>query len=261
MAAVGEAQAFALGNQAIHGCSCRESVAEVGEKHLLRVHRGEPRGEPRRHAVARSGGPSPKTRGGTERFGRKGAKGSSRTVTGTASLFARPQGRESNRWKALWARPGVTSNRVASSGVLAGWVVGVTRRKTGDTGEREGRSLRASTQHATESARGRDVGFGPPSRRAQGVRSQRRRLVPGATWEASGRHVRRAALGDKSRPKLPRRKTVVPERRNGSANCTPFDRDPAAYEDATGCRKRAVEARTGRIDRKRGTPPGLPGEQ
>ena len=24
----------ALGNQAIHGCSCRESVAEVGEEHL-----------------------------------------------------------------------------------------------------------------------------------------------------------------------------------------------------------------------------------
>jgi hypothetical protein len=34
MAAVGEAQASALGNQAIHGCSCRESVAEVGEEHL-----------------------------------------------------------------------------------------------------------------------------------------------------------------------------------------------------------------------------------
>jgi len=40
MAAVGEAQAFALGNQAIHGCSCRESVAEVGEEHLPRVTKG-----------------------------------------------------------------------------------------------------------------------------------------------------------------------------------------------------------------------------
>lgn len=26
----------ALGSRAVHGCSCRESVAEVGEKHLLR---------------------------------------------------------------------------------------------------------------------------------------------------------------------------------------------------------------------------------
>jgi hypothetical protein len=30
----------ALGNQAIHGCSCRESVAEVGEEHLPRVTKG-----------------------------------------------------------------------------------------------------------------------------------------------------------------------------------------------------------------------------
>ena len=40
MAAVGEAQASALGNQAIHGCSCRESVAEVGEEHLPRATKG-----------------------------------------------------------------------------------------------------------------------------------------------------------------------------------------------------------------------------
>jgi hypothetical protein len=40
MAAVGEAQASALGNHAIHGCSCRESVAEVGEEHLPRAIEG-----------------------------------------------------------------------------------------------------------------------------------------------------------------------------------------------------------------------------
>jgi len=45
----------ALGNRTVHGCSCRESIAEVGEKHLLRVTRGEPRGKPRWHGVARSG--------------------------------------------------------------------------------------------------------------------------------------------------------------------------------------------------------------
>ena len=30
-------ESHALGSQAIHGCSCRESVADVGEEHLLRA--------------------------------------------------------------------------------------------------------------------------------------------------------------------------------------------------------------------------------
>lgn len=46
----------APGSRAIHGCSCRESVAEVGKTHLLPTARGEPRGKPRRGEVARGGG-------------------------------------------------------------------------------------------------------------------------------------------------------------------------------------------------------------
>jgi len=38
--AVIAAQAVRLGSQAIHECSCRESVAEVDEKHLLLIVQG-----------------------------------------------------------------------------------------------------------------------------------------------------------------------------------------------------------------------------
>lgn len=48
-------ESCAPGSRAIHGCSCRRSVAEVGEKHLARVRRGEPRGKPSEHGTARSG--------------------------------------------------------------------------------------------------------------------------------------------------------------------------------------------------------------
>ena len=61
-----------------------------------------------------------------------------------------------------------------------------------------------------------------------------------------------------SRPKLSRRKTVMLERGNGSANCTPRERESAANEDATSCRKRGVEARSGRTDRNEGRLRGSP---
>jgi len=43
-------ESHALGSRAIHECSCRKSIAEVGEKHLLRA---PPRGAERRTEVAR----------------------------------------------------------------------------------------------------------------------------------------------------------------------------------------------------------------
>jgi hypothetical protein len=107
-----------LGSRAIRGCSCRESVAEVGEKHLPLAPRGEPRGKPRGRGVARAFWLVPRTR--PSRWVRaKGCEERRANVTGIARLLTRPQGRGSNRWKASWARPGVTSNRVASSRVLA----------------------------------------------------------------------------------------------------------------------------------------------
>jgi hypothetical protein len=51
----------ALGSRAVYECSCRTSIADVGEKHLSRAYRGEPQGKPRRSGVARVGG-SPWTR-------------------------------------------------------------------------------------------------------------------------------------------------------------------------------------------------------
>jgi len=66
-------ESHALGNHAIHGCSCRESVAEVGEEHLSRAIRGEPRGKPRRREIARHGGSCP-DRAEPPRGGRKGAR-------------------------------------------------------------------------------------------------------------------------------------------------------------------------------------------
>jgi len=107
-----------LGSRAIHGCSCRKSVAEVGEEHLPR--------SPTRGAARQTEGERGSTDLGLVSWTRpsrgvraKGCEERRANVTGIARLFPRPQGRGSNRWKASWARPGITSNRVASSGVLA----------------------------------------------------------------------------------------------------------------------------------------------
>jgi hypothetical protein len=90
-----------LGSRAIHGCSCRRSIAEVGKKHLSQhteASRKANRGVP---GVARVGGASPR-RGRVDRFGRQGCEELRANVTGIATLFARPQGRESSRRKASW---------------------------------------------------------------------------------------------------------------------------------------------------------------
>jgi hypothetical protein len=107
-----------LGSRAIHECSCRKSVAEVGEEHLPR--------SPTRGAARQTEGERGSTDLGLVSWTRpsrgiraKGCEERRANVTGIARLFPRPQGRGSNRWKASWARPGITSNRVASSGVLA----------------------------------------------------------------------------------------------------------------------------------------------
>lgn len=50
-------ESLALENPTIHGCTCREPVAEVGEKHLFLDPSGEPRGptEPGRGVADRGG--------------------------------------------------------------------------------------------------------------------------------------------------------------------------------------------------------------
>lgn len=50
--------ARAPGNRTVHGCTCRESVAEVGEKHLLHVVEGSREANRDERGVARRGGSS-----------------------------------------------------------------------------------------------------------------------------------------------------------------------------------------------------------
>lgn len=172
----------ALGNRAVHGCSCRESDAEVGEKHLPRVDRGEPRGKPRGHEVARRGGIAPRQGEVTPRRA-KGCEAQARERTSDrAGVSLGREVEDRIRRKASWINEAHASKpRGGSSGPGRGGKR-VTRREPGGRRRARGRSPRASTAAATEDVRDRDVGSGSFSRRAQGVGSQR------------GRHVRAIAL-------------------------------------------------------------------
>jgi len=105
----------------------------------------------------------------------KGCEDYRANVKGIAGGFARSQDRDRTGGRHSGLMDGVVLNRKASCGVLATW--GATtpdERREPKRRTRERRS-RGSTHGATESVRGRDVRWGSPSRRAQGVSSQRER--------------------------------------------------------------------------------------
>jgi hypothetical protein len=105
----------------------------------------------------------------------KGCEDFRANLTGNAGGFARSQDRDRTGGRHSGLMDGVVLNRKASCGVLATW--GATtpdERREPKRRTRERRS-RGSTHGATESVRGRDVRWGSPSRRAQGVSSQRER--------------------------------------------------------------------------------------
>lgn len=118
-------------------------------------HRGEPRGKPRLHGVARCGDGS--RRDALTRIGRKGCEDFRANVTGNAEGFARSQDRDRTDGRHPGLMGGVAFNRVASSGVLATWGASTPdERREPERRTRERRS-RGSTHGATEGVRGCDV--------------------------------------------------------------------------------------------------------
>jgi len=90
---------------------------------------------------------------------------------------------------------GAVLNRMASCGVLATWGAATPDERQGTQRRTRERRSRGSTHGATESVRGHDVRWGSPSRRAQGVSSQRERsfgFTPHA-WEARAGRLPRCA--------------------------------------------------------------------
>lgn len=139
-------------------------------------HRGLPRGRQRR-----GGGSAARRRvrtGRVERGGRKGAEGSSAwTFTGkheSTHSVARSRVEPAEGAPATFVAASLTGGRYEAAW-QRGWSPSLT--KDGRGARTRGRNLRASVHEATGSVRGGGVGFGPPSRRAQGVCSQRRRHV------------------------------------------------------------------------------------
>jgi hypothetical protein len=100
-----------LGNRAISGARVGSRLQKSGRSTFFELQPGEPRGKPRERGVARVGCSS---LDGDEWIEpeRQGCEVHRANVKVNARLFARPQGRESNRWKASWAQAGVT---------LTGW--------------------------------------------------------------------------------------------------------------------------------------------
>lgn len=121
----------------------------------------------------------------------KGCEDFRANVTGNAEGFARSQDRDRTDGRHPGLMDGVSFNRVASSGVLATWGVATPDERREPVRRTRDRRSRGSTHGATEGVRGCDVRWGPPSRRAQGVSSQRERLsgfTPHA-WVARGRRL------------------------------------------------------------------------
>ena len=203
-----------------HGCSCRESIAEVGERHLLRAIEGSREANRDAHGVARDGRSSLMGRIGTLRA--KGCEDFRANVTGNAEGFARSQDRDRTGGRHPGLMGGVASNRVASSGVLATWGASTPderrepRRRTRENGDLA--VAPTGRQRVSEVA---TSGEAPPAEGRRGSAAAEKRL-PGVTHERGdpGQDESRAAPDDKSQPKLPRRKTVASGCGSGSANCS-----------------------------------------
>ena len=119
----------------------------------------------------------------------------------------------------------------------------------------------AHAQAVTERQRAPEVatsGSAPPAEGRRGSAANASGRSGYHHARVPGRRASRAASDETSRPKLSRRKTVTLECGNGSANCTLRERESAANEDATSCRKCGVEARGGRKDRNEGCLRGSP---
>jgi len=114
------------------GCSGIESVAEVGERHVACVRRGEPRGEPSTRRVASTRRPILDERDESE-LATKVSRDSRGTIKRSSrSLSLDRNGRDSIRWKASWIAGAVAPNpcgREGGSG--AAETSKQARRKTG----------------------------------------------------------------------------------------------------------------------------------
>jgi len=161
------------------------------QRSVRSIFSGPSRGAARQTEIARSS--AERRRALTRRvrpLRANGCEDSRANVTGNAGGFTRSQDRDRTGGRHSGLMAGVDLNRKASCGVLATW--GATtpdeRREPGRR-TRERRS-RGSTHGATEGVRGCDVRWGPPSRRAQGVSSQRERsfgFTPHAWVARAGR--------------------------------------------------------------------------
>jgi len=196
------------GNRAVYGCSCRESVGRSWFEASSARYRGEPQGEPRWCEVARRGGP-PKL---TERDRARRAT----RVRGLSRERHRDRGRLHSAARSsigptegtLDLSSAVTSNRVASVGVLVARLVILTqdrwrRARDSEISRERPRGDRGCQRFATygfaPSAEGRR-GSAANASRHQGIRMQ------GYPWSDA-----LPSCTTRSRPKLPRRKTVASE--------------------------------------------------
>ena len=160
------------------GCRGRQEASSP-------CHRGEPRGKPR--SVRSSAGRPFVSTGRTGTLRAKGCEDFRANVTGNAKGFARSRGRDRTGGRHPGLRYGVASNRAASFRVLATWDAEILT-KDGRSAANAGlRRSRESAHGATEGVRGYDVRFGPPSRRAQGVCSQRERSTGQPRMRGSSR--------------------------------------------------------------------------
>lgn len=216
VAALALGRSCALGSRAM----ARVLVSNVGCRSWREASSTSRRGLPR-GGQRRGGGSAARRRvrtGRVDRGGRKGAEGSSAwTFTGkheSAHSIARSRVEPAEGAPVSFVAASLTGGSHQGAW-QRGWSSSLT--KDGHGARTRRRNLRASVHEATGSVRGGGVGFGPPSRRAQGVCSQRRRHVRGTPWSVLVRHARRAALDD-PRPKPSRRKTVASSDGNASAN-------------------------------------------
>jgi hypothetical protein len=122
------------------------------------------------------GGATPFGEGWRERLGRTGAKRSAKPSRNSGPLHSTAMSRPSTDRRHLGFLLVARSKPAAMTGAWSnGLSCGPT--KDGRTSRRSAGDAASGGRSTTRDVRGCDVGFGSPSRRAQGVRSQRERLV------------------------------------------------------------------------------------
>jgi hypothetical protein len=96
----GKGESLTLGSRTIDGCTCRQSVAEVGLKHLLPASSRRAESKPSLGREVARCGSSFLDEGGFIASGKRVRSDCARTDTSTHNHSTRLQGRASNRWKA-----------------------------------------------------------------------------------------------------------------------------------------------------------------